>query len=320
MNNYRKNLMNIILNEEVYNRPELKIVDKEFEKVLEKFEKNPEKDLNALCDKEFETIKSAIFKMMNCKILLQFDLSPKKMRGMTFGMCTYPNLMEMYKKAVDCAEHSKKGFRFKDIPGVIIVKIDWHMLNIFLAQEDYDRKFYGRACTAILLHELGHTVYIESQRNQYKNYKDTYFHLKIFGIEIFVPKIFLRFYLGLAIINNQRIYIDTEHLSDLVAVKYGYGLEIFRTMDIFYKMWEKDKRFSKIFNKKQQAELDSLRASRNRQLKILAALKKELKDPKNNEEAKKKIREMIAEIEKILKDGDDGIENAYAENWEILIK
>lgn len=292
-----------LLNEEIFRRVETDLIDKEFKKIIQGLkDENPKDykniDLNSKFSVELRNIEKAVFKLMNSKIILKFD-DASNYRRISYGMMIFPSMQEIHGKIVDAIERQKEGFYLRECSNVLIV-IDIALLTLI---KKFDLN--ERHLTAILLHELGHKVYVRSQANIIGKSKGEILMLSIFGtvfsvplaiLNVALPFIFLFGVYQIMIVKNIKAYVDSEHLSDLTSVKYGYGKETFEIMNIFYSM-DKNKRFKRI--KLLNALLNSLNTSKMRRDKVRNALKKELSDSKNSKEEKNLIKKTLEEINKI---------------------
>lgn len=292
-----------LLNEEIYRRTETDLIDKEFKKILQGIkDENPKNyksaDLNTKFSVELGNIEKAVFKLMNCKIILKFD-DASNYKRISYGMMIFPSMQEIHGKIVDAIEKQKEGFYLRECTNVLIV-IDIALLTLI-------KKFNlnERHLTGILLHELGHKVYVRSQTIINNKTKRDVVNLVVFGTVFAIPLFLLNFALpfiflfGVYQFANFRVtkgYVNSEHLSDLTSVKYGYGQETFEVMNIFYSM-DKTKRFKRL--KLLNALLNSLNSSKMRRDKVKKALKKELGDSKNSKEEKDLIRKSLEEIKKV---------------------
>lgn len=327
-----------LLTEEIYRRPETGLIDAEFDKIMKFFAnsdnmlkvRKKEIDPNDKFKNELTKIEGLIKKLLNGKIILKFDVA-SKFDKLSFGMCIFPSNEEMHRRVADALKNPGTGFYLYECNNSM-VWIDYAMIGVLLKNKITS----GRYLTAVLLHELGHKVYVASQNKiRYygtnKSIVPTSSKIKNVGtgvaggillvvgsmafelnIESYNTKAAISIissFIGVVLttialakaqqITDTETYVASESLSDLVAVKYGYGTEIAKTMDIFYAMTkvkvEKMSRLMRWFRK----SANELNASKLRRTEVKKALEKELKDSANSEVEKKKIREMLKNIEEM---------------------
>lgn len=325
-----------VLKEEIYRRPETALIDAEFKKILDWFynEDNIYKvkknkfDVDTYFKKELNNIEDLIKKLLNATIMLKFDRASSFDR-LSFGMCIFPSNQEMHNKIRKEIENPKKGFYLYECTNSTVF-MDFALIKILVKN-----KLDSRFLTAVLLHELGHKIYVKKQDDIYrygstkdvltdgakKNKKivkgvTTVSYLVCLGGMVLasisegknklqvvsaitaVVSAMLSFSssIMLSAYGQNAQYVESESLSDLVAVKYGYGYEIAKTMDIFYAMSKiKIERQCKLLSwfKKNTNELNT---SKMRREQVKKALELELKDSSNSEVEKKKIKAILDAI------------------------
>jgi hypothetical protein len=282
------------LNEEIYRRSETDLIDKEFKVILDWFKNNNIKDYKkSNLDFRFATtlknIENLILKLMNATVMLRFDMvsDPNKL---DFGMCIYPSVQEMHNKAKDAIEKRKEGFYLRDCHSCLIL-IDLGLIEM-LKRNNWNERYL----TAVLLHELGHKCYVEQQDDIREGYSDGYVTLNLFGIKVKIPVGYLLPVIGFLLVfqKNINVYVDSEHLSDLTAVKYGYGKETYEIMNSFYEMSKFSSKLKIIEN-----YLNNINTSKMRRDKIKKALEIELTDKNNSTTEKRIIRKTLDELKKI---------------------
>lgn len=294
--------MLIPLNEEVFRREETNKIDLEFKKILKFVKENDTKtlvntDLNTKFSSELKSIETLIFKLFNAKIIFKFDdaSDPKKL---SYGMMIFPSMQELKGKIKDAVEREKEGFYLRSCSNVLIV-IDLGVLTLIKKEG-----FNERHLTAILLHELGHKVYVRSQYDVRSKGINNQFILTLLGVTVTIsfsmlpialPFIFLAGIYGMLQYNATNTYVQSEHLSDLTAIKYGYGTETYELMNSFYKLTE-NKKHIKIKALRQMFNI--LNSSKMRRDEVEKAIKKELNDSKNSPTEKKLLRNALEEIKK----------------------
>lgn len=295
--------MLIPLNEEVFRREETLKIDSEFKKILKFVRDNDAKtlintDLNIKFESELKSIETLIFKLFNAKIIFKFD-DASDPRRLSYGMMIFPSMQELKGKIRDAVEKEKEGFYLRSCSNVLIV-MDLGLLTLIKKENLNERHL-----TAVLLHELGHKVYVRSQYEVREKGYTNQIVLSILGVTttititslpIILPLIVLAGIYGMLQFNSINTYVQSEHLSDLTAVKYGYGQETYELMNSFYKLTENKKRLKikslrKLFN--------ILNSSKMRRDEVEKAIKKELNDSKNSPTEKKLLKNALEEINKV---------------------
>lgn len=235
--------MEKLLLEEIYNRPELNEVDNLFAEIMkycpsEDF-KNPVIKKNLI---KIATIMKKVFNV-DCKIFLH----PALNSYITFGMRIFPSYEEMKNQIVDAIEKPKIGFNLISCNNVSI-EIDGVFLN-----EMAKEKRSPREMTAVLIHEIGHKVYVRIQRDIYSKEYDMIESNKV-SVRVnrakFIRSILpdtnpittfanvLMAFMGTSSITELlriRFYSEREIHSDSLAVSYGYGKEMFSVLTVLQK-------------------------------------------------------------------------------------
>lgn len=293
------------LNEEIFNREETKLIDQEFKIINDWYQSVDIKtvlntDLNIKFQKELSNIEKHILKLFNAKIIFKFD-DASNPKVLNYGMMIFPSMQELKGKIRDAVEKNKEGFYLRSCSNVLVV-MDLGLLTLLKKYEKNERYL-----TAVILHELGHKIYVKSQHEVRQKAQDTntLIALTVFGMSFVISFTALAFILpcifmigGIQVMNivNTKAYVDSEHLSDVIGVKYGYGSETYELMDMFYNL-TKDKRNSKIKIVRQMANMWN--ASKMRRDEVEKALKKELQDPRNSKVQKDLIKSSLKELQKV---------------------
>lgn len=295
------------LNEEIFNREETKLIDQEFKVINDWYQSVDLKtvvntDLNVKFEKELRNIEKLILRLFNAKIIFKFD-DASNPKVLNYGMMIFPSMQELKGKIRDAVEKNKEGFYLRSCSNVLVV-MDLGLLTLL---KKYNKN--ERYLTAVILHELGHKIYVRSQYDVKDEADNKIILLSLVGFTVTIASTALGFILPFLIINfgiimslpyiNNKAYVDSEHLSDLTAVKYGYGSETYELMDMFYSL-TKRKRDSRIKLIRQFANITN--ASRMRREEIEKALKKELQDSRNSKEQKELIKSSLKELKKIKND------------------
>lgn len=356
-----------ILNEEIYRRPETSLIDADFKVILDWFS-NPDNiykvrknkyDVDDHFKKELTDIEKNIRSLLGAKIILRFDRA-SKFDKLSFGMCVFPSNEEMHNKIQSEIEGPKKGFYLYECNNSTV------FMDFYLIQMCLDYKLTSKVLTAVLLHELGHKVYVKKQCQIRQNgntrnvlgdeatkqvkkgniVKSGGALLMFAGLPIMaisgrtdnkvgkvasvaVGLISMILGSGLGIVGSSlsptllgdtTTYVESEALSDLLAVKYGYGYEIAKTMDIFYAKFKRKvdgvNKVLKFFNK----NANNLSADKLRRDEVKRALQAELSDPNNSAAEKESIKNIIKAIEEmqIKNESDETIFKLFGESCQLL--
>lgn len=321
-----------ILNEEIYRRPETMLIDNEFKVILDYFSKddNIKKTKGKNFDKQFETqlkmIEALILKLLNARIIFKFD-DASTWKRLSFGMCIYPSTQEMHGKITDAIEHHKEGFYLAECSNALIF-IDYAMIYLVIKN-----KLGPRALTAVLLHELGHKVYVKRQNEILYNGSDDndpdlekntnkslLYTIILFGIPFVIPfsaigatVSIILFFLSSGLLFSNMIqrsnltYVKSEALSDSIALKYGYAKEIYQTMDIFYAMSKTDSKTKSKIIKWLDRKTNASNSSKMRRDELEKILRDELNDRNNTKLEKENIKNVLDEIDKMKTKNEDVI-------------
>lgn len=291
--------MRTLLLEAIYHRKELDEVDKLFQEILDAL---PSEDFsNPLFDKNFKKIEKAMNKVFNidCKIFLNVSLR----QYVTYGMCVFPSYEELKGQYMDAIEDKEKGFRMINCHNVSI-EIESTLLN-FLKNKGCT----GRELTAILVHEVGHKVYVRIQKSLYKKeYEDNNKTVLVgTGLSLSLVPLLLKnpiiTFVGVSMIvfgtssimdyNSVKRYSEREAYSDSLAVRYGYGAEIYSSMKMLQIEANRDYKPSPF------KFLDWVKKNFNyyylRRKSIIDVLKKEYKET-NSKLQKEMIRKMLVDL------------------------
>lgn len=339
-----------VLREEIYRRVETSYIDNEFKIILNWF-KNPE-NLNSVKSKKVDpnvkfkvqinNIAKYIKNLFNCNIVMEFDKHTKFNR-ISFGMAITIDRTELSKKVGDAIEKHKSGFYIYQLQ-TSKVYIDYGMIGLAV-----ERGLNEKHLTAVLFHELGHRVYIQTQYDIDAGKKEFPIAIrdkssvdkvtstqaistlvvwidgfiiykiaksidengsnkkKLIGLItsaiVFILSSILSMFttnLYYTMYDNSQ-YVAGESLSDLVAVKYGYGGEIAKVMDIFYAITKARNANKLSLLRLFKLNRNDLNTSRMRRDNIKTALEKELADNNNSKKEKDEIKNILAQIEEMEK-------------------
>jgi hypothetical protein len=315
---------NTLLLEEIYNRPELTTVDKLFQEIMDNL---PSQDFKKPVFKNnLAKISKLMLKVFNvdCKIFLH----PAMSNNISFGMRIFPSYEEMKGQFLDAMEKSKEGFKLIDCHNVSI-EIDGAFLN-------HVKKNNGtaRELTAVLIHEIGHKVYVKVQKDIYsKEYDLT--RGKSVSIRVNRAKIIrnmmsdinpvlmfgnvLMAFIGTSSIKDLlsiKYYSEREIYSDSLAVSYGYGKEIYNTLTMLQKeaKAQYQSRPKKIFDWFEK-NLNYYYLRRKGVIEFLKKEYKSAKSPLEKETIKKLIDDLLAEQNKDFEE-----ESSFNENFNEIIE
>lgn len=298
---------NTLLLEEIYNRPELLTVDKLFQEILNNC---PSSDFKKPVFKtNLDKISKIMLRVFNvdCKIFLHPAMSDR----ISFGMRIFPSYEEMKGQFLDAIEKPKEGFNLVGCHNVSI-EIDGAFLNSMKKNNGTAREL-----TAVLIHEIGHKVYVRVQKNIYgKEYDMT--KGKSITIRLNRAKLLrsilpdtnpllvfgnvLMAFIGTSSIRDLlsvKYYSEREIYSDSLAVSYGYGKEIYNVLTIL------QKEAGVQYQSRPKKILDWFEKNLNyyylRRKGVIEFLKKEYeqaKSPLEKESIKKLLDDLIAEQNK----------------------
>ena len=189
----------------------------------------------------------------------------------------------------------------------------------------------GRMLTAILLHEIGHKVTSDQFYNELAEkitkLQTAFFASNLVGvIGLGLLGVSLK---AIIIIGIVKFFADSriikskveefkfkryESLSDSLAVRYGYGKELYEFLDYIHKKVENKDLVTSIFTK-----LFGKNQLQYRKDEIIRVLEDELKSDKNDEYQKKIIREQLNEIWKMKNSLKEEVEMSKNKNVEGLL-
>jgi hypothetical protein len=298
-------------------------MEAEFKKILDWLKKDnniktcKKIDLNDKFETELKNLEKLVLKLLNAHITITVDMS-SNLKRLSYGMCIWVSTKEYHNKLEDAVKEKGKGFRLSDCRGVS-VWIDLAFLNLCVI-----RGFNERHLVSVLLHELGHKVYVRSQAQNNYDYSVKYstatlagtgINIVIGGISIAVGAIglgvaacLLQYMMlkGLGFYYGTKQYVGQETTSDSTAVSYGYGKETFEVLNAFYELFHyRGTGIMRLFNTLYH-KYDS---SKMRRDNVITFLEQELTDPNNSKAEKESIRKMIDELKKLQEKSDEKIKN-----------
>jgi hypothetical protein len=322
---------NFILNEKIFDEPLTKKIDKEFDKLLSyvkykngipdtqkpfsEIVKNYENiKVDGEINKILKNIQNYYNKIFNMNIKLHLD-TKRRIRPYGFAYILIERSdVEEAMSEIQKTITTDDGYKFLKIQNADIY-IEEYLLRFI---KTYNDSFSGRNLTAIILHEIGHKLFLKVNCKKSSNDRVKVTISNITGIAILmvsfivaatdqgnisISKKITGIIIGiisftsstmLSSIISIKSYYKTEGNCDNVAAKYGYGKEIY---DFFFKL-EKIYNGSIVTKRNKIKKLFS--ADYNRRELIYRYLKLELNDPDNSEETKKRISEILLDIDKKL--------------------
>lgn len=304
-----------LLLEEVYSVNDLSTIDSLFQQILDRYVVENTtayslkgiqryKNIKDVHDKKFESmlikIEKILDKTFNLKSRIAVDIS--RPNSLSYGACIFLTKEEAKGIAEEAIKDKETGYKF-----IKRREANMYIEEGFLKLCKF-RGLTGRHITAVILHEIGHKVYLPVQKKL--NAEGKIIELVIAGISIpstilslispipAIAALIMVSYVYSSTLVSIRYYSKSEAWSDKFAVKYGYGKEIYETMAEFEMVMsgkiKKDRNiFTWISN---QFSATYLR----RQL-IKRELIKEMNDPENGEEMRKAIKEILKQIDNIEK-------------------
>lgn len=316
-----------ILNEEIFRRPETLKIDEQFDIIIKRFKSkefreginrgsiNPSKELK----QNLKNIETAIESLFAGDIILRFD-DHSDFNRLDFGMCIYPSTKELHGLLEDAIENKGEGFYLGDCHNCLVF-IDLALINIILKND-----WNGRYLTSVLLHELGHKIYVSTQEDILSGRamvtvkvggKERVFKgliAEVTSTVIYFILLFLSFSLAIKQLNSK--YVRSEHMSDSVAVKYGYALEIYRILDSFYTLTKSNKKradfnvLAKIYDK----ITNKNNTSKQRRDMVEALIKQELSSSDNINE-KNYLKSVLKEVESIKIKNEDSMDSIISNGF-----
>ncbi|AST99826.1 capsid maturation protease [Bacillus phage PBS1] len=244
-------MVDTILLEKIYHRTELDQLDDCFEEILNLLPSKNFKDAGFKRNiSKIEKLLKSTFNI-DCKIFLHPTLSNK----VSYGMRIFPSYEEMKGQYLEAIESKKKGYQLIDCHNVSI-EIEGSLLNLFKREGAT-----ARMLTAILIHEIGHKVYVKVQNalrdeENSKNMANIGYGM---GLAMAVLSMTVRMgkrtlsvpltvmspiigFVGLVMIVMgtsslmdfvaNKYYSEREIYSDSLAVKYGYADEMYQTLSM----------------------------------------------------------------------------------------
>jgi hypothetical protein len=279
--------MNFLINEKTYSLLTKDRIEKCFTNILKDY-KNPlySKDLEKLLKTEFnlENVTVRIIKIENPNVCF-------------FGARIFPSKQELEDIAVEVVElvkENKEEFIYLKKCENIIIEIDSRCFT-------EDLKLTARELTAMILHEIGHKVYLsESLKVYYKNIiqnqtiktllLSSFFVLPVSVINCGIILSIIMFFNS---IYKKKVYVDVEGFADKLVVEYGYGVELDSLFTKIYTRYQKQDTHTIFLFLKWIFGKDSFILRKKNIIKIL---EKELKNTESIYE-----KEIIEEQLKILR-------------------
>jgi Peptidase family M48 len=291
--------MNTLLLEAIYHRPELDEMDKCFEEILsllpDKTFTNPRFKVNIT---KIEKILKKVFNV-ECRIFLH----PMMNDRVTYGMRIFPSYEEMKGQYLDALEDEDKGFQLIDCHNVSI-EMEGSFLN-FLKKNGGT----ARMMSAVMIHEIGHKVYVRVQNQLYGKEGQTQGTAIAIGLGGIItggvlsavnPAIgltaMLIAFLGTSSFMDfvaTKYYSEREIYSDSLAVRYGYGNEMYQTLSLLQQEAKRN------HTKNPVKFLDWLNKNLNyyylRRKGVIDILRQELKEAQTDKE-REYIRKMLNDL------------------------
>lgn len=324
--------MSILLNEEIFRRPETLKIDEQFDIIIKRFKSkefregvangsiNPSKELK----QNLKNIENAIESLFAGDIILRFD-DHSNFNKLDFGMCIYPSTKELHGLLEDAIENKGEGFYLGDCHNCLVF-IDLALVNIVIKND-----WNGRYFTSVLLHELGHKIYVKTQDDivngtttvmvkigdKEKVFKG--FIAEVATSLIYFVFLFIVYAFSLKSLNTR--YVKSEHMSDTIAVKYGYALEIYRVLDVFYSLTKAHKKRSSfnILFKFYEKIVNKNNTSRQRRDLVEELIKRELAVSDDINE-KNYLKSVLKEVDNIKIKNEDSIVNGFIAYLEEYLK
>lgn len=320
------------LQEAVYNPMPLADIDKAFQTILDECvvsegsSRDAEKDFTLKLDKKLDEqltiIEKSVKKIFNIDLNIKIDTKTKRLEYFACIFLTEDDIRKAKKEIEEIILDEKFGYHY-----IQVKKAEcYFQYQTFFYVKNFNGEtiLNGKHLTAILLHEIGHKVYLKLA---YHKEKDDYYSLSINDgkkSRIAIPSnetkgkkltelaasfiTLVLVYLASTIINiylevsNTKEYTRIEGYSDRLAIQYGYGKEIYQFF-LTIELWTKgklttDKSF--IFTRKTDANYI-------RRSEMKKAIIREINDSRNSAQQIKMLKSILKFIEEIEKDAENKI-------------
>ena len=320
-----------ILHENVYDVKDLNKIDNAFNEIIDKCAiieedrtgkkytfKNPE-----ILDKNLSIIEKTIKKIFNIELNIKIDVKTPKLKYFACIYITDEDIENVKNDIKEIIEDEKFGLHYLKVKKADIL----FQVHSFFYVKDFnsERKLNGRHLTSILLHEIGHKIYLKLAYN--KNAKGDYLlsinDSKEVGFKIYGKKdkntkkklneivacsiLIVLSWLAMTItsyvssIFNTKEYTRVESYSDRLAIQYGYGKEIYQFF-LTIELWSK----GKLTTNKSFFLTKLLDADYIRRKEMKSNIVKEINNGNNTKEQIKMLKEILKFIEEIEKDAEKG--------------
>ncbi|QXN67895.1 hypothetical protein FPHOBKDP_00141 [Listeria phage LPJP1] len=310
--NISKYLHEELLTEDIYNHPLLKKIDDEFQKILDEDNINDTK-LPVTSYKKIQNIIKYVSTIFNINLIITIDND----NILTYGMMTFipvKNLTKISNNIKKIVLQPKTGFEYIKTE-VIEIKIQKKLIsfikdpNLLIRNNKVPKNYTpsGRILTSILLHEVGHHIFIGFEiKKSIKN--DKLFSINGGnGKEITIPSnvnnnkyVLTSTILSILTLSiSMHSYMRSEYNADNLPIQYGYGKEVFYFSELM-EILEKQKRNS-ILLKIKGFLMFGKDNYYNRKIKnqVIIMMKKELNNDNNSPKDKEIIIDNLKTIENL---------------------
>lgn len=320
-----------ILHENMYSVKDLEKIDNAFDEILDKCAviENPSRTSKKkyvltnmdILDKNLTIVEKTVKKIFNIDLNIEIDTKTAKLEYFACIYITNEDIKNVKKNVKEIIEDEKFGLHY-----IKVKKADMmFQAQSFFYVKDFnsERHLNGRHLTAILLHEIGHKIYLklaynknaegdyllsinDSKEKSFK-VKDNNKSKKLVEVAVAAVALFLS-YLALTVMSyvqaifNTKEYTRVESYSDRLAIQYGYGKEIYQFF-LTIELWSKGRLTTdKSFFLRKLLDADYIRRKEMKNNII-----KEINNGNNTKEQIRMLKEILKFIEEIEKDAENNI-------------
>ena len=339
---------NTLLNEEVYNVKEFREIDNCFQRLIDSLVESPEikksreVGINSnkskykfileekIIDTEFTKIEKIVKKVFNIDLNIKLDLKTKNLEYFACIFITKDDVKKATSNIEEIIKDEKYGYHYIKIKKAECL-FQWQTF-VYIKQVNENPKNYncekitGKHLTAVLLHELGHKIYLKFAYNKSKddgsflisindnkpkiikttsqNKKKNFAEIVALTVSLILFYIVTLGFGALIDYNRTKEYSRVEGYSDRLAIKYGYGKEIYQ----FFLAIEKNIN-GMIVTKKSPFIYRFANATYMRKNEMKANIQREINDPSNNKQQIESLKQILKYIETMEEKNDIPVES-----------
>jgi len=328
---FKEDYFTKVFKENSYSVKDLEKIDRAFQNILDEcivYDKSRTTDgmsdvslkINQTLDKNLTDIEKIIKKVFNIDLKIKIDTNTKRLEYFACIFITNEDIRKVKNDIKEIIEDEKFGLHYIKVKKAEVLIQDKALF--YIKKYDDEGTLCGRHLTAILLHELGHKIYLKLAYNKNadgeylltindsrekrltvteKNKSKKLTELAVMAISailVWLAYSVLDFFLR---VFNTKEYVRIESYSDRLAIQYGYGKEIYQfflSIEMYFKgriTHDKNSIFIKLF------DADYLRRK-----EMKANIIKEINDTRNTKYQVDRLKEVLKFIEEIEKDAEEG--------------